>query len=62
MTKVVNLRQARKARQRRYKEAEAEANRASYGRSKAERRESERERAADSRRHAGHQLEEDGET
>lgn len=62
MTKVVNLRQARKARQRREKEAAAEANRARFGRSKGERQESDRSRAADNRHHEGHRLEEDGET
>lgn len=62
MTKVVNLRQARKARQRREKEAAAEANRALHGRDKLQRRESERGRTADLRRHEGHRLDDgDGE-
>jgi hypothetical protein len=62
MTKVVNLRQARKARARQEKEAKAETNRARYGRDKLQRRESERGRTAELRRHEGHRLDDgDGE-
>ena len=60
MTKVVNLRQARKARQRREKQAAAEANRARFGRSKPEKRERSREDEAVARRHDGHRLDDDG--
>ena len=60
MTKVVNLRQARKDRALREKEAKAEANRALYGRDKLQRRESERGRTADLRRHEGQRLDDDG--
>jgi len=61
MADIVNLRMARKARARKLKEAEAEANRARFGRPKAERLKMERglERAA--RIHEGHRRETPGE-
>ena len=45
MTEIVNLRQARKQKNRELKETEAARNRALFGRSKAEKRLSESERA-----------------
>ena len=45
MSEIVNLRRARKQRERRREEAVAEQNRVLFGRSKAERRLIERERA-----------------
>ncbi|MEX0921899.1 MAG: DUF4169 family protein [Rhodovibrionaceae bacterium] len=62
MTKVVNLRQARKARARQEKAAKAADNRVRFGRSKAERRESALESEAAVRSHDGHRLERDDDT
>ena len=59
MAEIVNLRQARKKRTRAEKEAKAADNRIAFGRSKAERKLSDKERDLADRRIEGHRL--DGE-
>lgn len=59
MSKIVNLRQARKAKARAGKKAEAEANAARFGQTKAERQAREAEAASATRRLDGHQIEKD---
>jgi hypothetical protein len=54
---LINLRQARKARARLEKEAQAAENRARFGRSKAERQAQSASEDLDRRRLAAHQLE-----
>lgn len=54
MVEILNLRQARKAKARRDAEAVAAAHRVSFGRSKAERRDSEAREALAARRLDGH--------
>ena len=54
---IVNLRQARKAKQRAEKEGEAAANRARFGRTKPERLRAEAEKARVERELAGKRLE-----
>ena len=62
MAEIVNLRLARKARERAAREAEAQANRARHGRSKAEREVQSRDAARDARKLDGARREkEDGE-
>lgn len=63
MGDVVNLRQRRKAADRANREAEAAANRAKFGRSKAEKQAARAEAALEARRFEGHRLgaPEDGE-
>lgn len=52
---LINLRQARKARARVAKEAQASENRAKFGRSKAERSHTAAADLLEQRRHAGHE-------
>ena len=59
MSEIVNLRQARKKRARAEKEAKAADNRVAFGRTKAERQLSEKERELAGRRIEAHRL--DGE-
>jgi len=54
MGDVVNLRRARKARDRASAEAQAEQNRIAFGRTKAERQLTEAQKTLDERRHEGH--------
>jgi uncharacterized membrane protein YccC len=56
---IINLRKARKARQRAEKDAAAEANRARHGRTAAERKLAEAERKIEQRRADAHRLDED---
>jgi len=53
---IINLRQARKARERAEHERQAAKNRARYGKSKAERKKDAGESAIAKRRHEGHRL------
>jgi len=57
MGEIVNLRRARKQRDRRAKEEAAQSNRVVHGRSKSERRLTEAERRLDSARLEGHKRE-----
>ncbi|GGC84108.1 DUF4169 family protein [Chelatococcus reniformis] len=57
MAEIVNLRNARKARQRAEHETLAAANRTRFGRTKAERAREEKERDAAARQIDGHRLE-----
>ena len=57
MPDIVNLRQARKRRDRAAAEKQAESNRLAFGRSKAERRQTEAERDKAERGLDGHRLE-----
>ena len=57
MAEIVNLRQARKARARTEAEAKAARNRATHGRTKAERQSSAAQSDLDARRLAAHRLE-----
>jgi hypothetical protein len=59
MAEIVNLRRARKARDRASAEAQAEQNRIAFGRTKAERKLSEAEKALAERRLEGHRLSDD---
>lgn len=59
MGDVVNLRRARKARDRASAEAQAEQNRIAFGRTKAERKLSEAEKMLAERRLEGHRLSDD---
>ncbi|HEV2511062.1 DUF4169 family protein [Bosea sp. (in: a-proteobacteria)] len=59
MAEIVNLRRARKARDRASAEAQAEQNRIAFGRTKAERKLTEAEKALAERRLEGHRLEGD---
>lgn len=59
MGDVVNLRRARKARDRASAEAQAEQNRITFGRTKAERELSKAEKTLAERRLEGHRLEGD---
>lgn len=59
MGDVVNLRRARKARDRASAEAQAEQNRITFGRTKAERKLTEAEKALAERRLEGHRLTDD---
>lgn len=56
MAEIINLKRARKQKARQEAEAQAEQNRISFGRSKAERRLSEAERDKASRLLDGHRL------
>ncbi|HEX2553689.1 MAG TPA: DUF4169 family protein [Microvirga sp.] len=56
MADIVNLRQARKRKQRAEKESQAEANRAAFGRAKVDRLLSEARKDLDARRLEGHRL------
>ena len=56
MAEIVNLRRARKARDRASAEAQAEQNRIAFGRTKAERKLTEAEKALAERRLEGHRL------
>ena len=56
MADIVNLRQARKRKQRAEKDALADANRIAFGRTKAERSVSEARKDLDARRLEGHRL------
>jgi hypothetical protein len=62
MSEIVNLRQARKAKARRDAEATASANRALFGRGKAERATEEARVRRDQRHLDGHRLDLDGRT
>lgn len=59
MGDIVNLRRARKARERADAEALAEQNRIAFGRTKAERKQAEAEKALAERRLEGHRLSDD---
>lgn len=59
MAEIVNLRRARKAKQRRDRETEAAANRAAHGRSGAEKRASRLEEERARREHEAHQRDDD---
>ncbi|AZO76437.1 MULTISPECIES: DUF4169 family protein [unclassified Bosea (in: a-proteobacteria)] len=59
MAEIVNLRRARKARDRASAEAQAEQNRIAFGRTKAERRLTEAEKTLAERRLEGHRLSDD---
>ena len=56
MGEVVNLKRARKARERAQKEADAAANRSRFGRNAPERKAAEHDQAKASREHEGHKL------
>lgn len=56
MAEIINLRRARKQKARQEAEAQAEQNRISFGRSKAERRLTEAERDKAARQLDGHRL------
>ncbi len=58
MADIVNLRQARKRKVRAAKEAQAEANRTAFGRTKEERRLGEARKDLEARRLEGHRLRE----
>jgi hypothetical protein len=58
MAELVNLRRARKARDRADAEKAAEANRRKFGRSKAERAQADAETDRAAREHAGRKIEE----
>lgn len=59
MAEIVNLRRARKARDRSAREAAAEANRIAFGRTKAERLKGAAQHRLDDTRLAGHALDAD---
>jgi hypothetical protein len=59
MAEIVNLRRARKARDRASSEAQAEQNRIAFGRTKAERKLTEAEKTLAERRLEGHRLSDD---
>ena len=59
MAEIVNLRRARKARDRASAEAKAEQNRMAFGRTKAERKLTEAEKTLAERRLEGHRLTDD---
>jgi len=59
MGEVINLRQARKARARAEKEAQAQENRARFGRTGAEKRQDTDAAEREARRHDGHRIDED---
>jgi hypothetical protein len=59
MAEIVNLRRARKARDRASAEAQAEQNRIAFGRTKAERKLTEAEKALAERCLEGHRLSDD---
>lgn len=59
MAEIVNLRRARKARDRAAREAEAEANRVAFGRPKAERLRGTAQKRLDEARLSGHRLDAD---
>ncbi|MBA4222002.1 MAG: DUF4169 domain-containing protein [Methylobacterium sp.] len=59
MAEIVNLRRARKARDRASAEAQAEQNRIAFGRTKAERKLTEAEKTLAERRLEGHRLSDD---
>lgn len=59
MGEVINLRQARKARARAEKEAQARENRARFGRTGAEKRRDADTAERDDRRHEGHRIGDD---
>lgn len=56
MAEIVNLRRARKARERAVSEARASENRAAFGRSKAEQQTTMAQAELDQRQHEGHRL------
>ena len=56
MAEIVNLRRARKARDRAEQDLRAEANRRKFGRTRAEREATEAERARAEREHEGRKL------
>ncbi|CCG08440.1 DUF4169 family protein [Pararhodospirillum photometricum] len=58
MAEIINLRRARKAQARTAADREAEANRALFGRTKAERVQTTKERERDDRAFAGHRRDE----
>jgi len=58
MAEIVNLRQARKAKARTVKEAEASANRVKFGRTKAEKAVEAAKKALEGKRLDGHKREE----
>jgi hypothetical protein len=60
MGEIVNLRRARKVRERREADAQATANRAAFGRTRAEKDVEEARRDLDARRLEGHRLTEPG--
>ena len=57
MGEIVNLRRARKARDRRVREEEAKVNRAAFGRPQAEKKRSAAESQREAARHEAHRLE-----
>ena len=59
MAEIVNLRRARKARDRASAEAQAEQNRIAFGRTNAERKLTEAEKTLAERRLEGHRLSDD---
>lgn len=59
MGEVINLRQARKARERAAKEAQAAENRVVFGRPKKTRTLQEKRKVLEETRHEGHRLERD---
>ncbi|GJD56351.1 DUF4169 family protein [Methylobacterium dankookense] len=59
MGEVINLRQARKARERAAKEAQAAENRVAFGRPKKARTLQEKRKVLEETRHEGHRLERD---
>jgi hypothetical protein len=59
MSEVVNLKRARKARERAQKQAAAAANRSRFGRQAPERKATEHEQAKAAREHDGHKLDEE---
>lgn len=59
MAEVVNLRQARKTKARAQKERAAEANRASFGRTKAERERQDKQAELEARRFSLHKRQSD---
>ena len=61
MAEIINLRQARKIRQRRAAEAEAAENRIRFGRTKGERQATDTDEAVATRRLDGHRIEPDKE-
>lgn len=60
MNQVINLRRARKHRERAEKDAQAAANRAAFGRTKAEKKKTKQEADAMQRTLEGHKLNDDG--
>jgi hypothetical protein len=59
MGEVINLRQARKAKARAEKEAQAQENRVRFGRTGAEKQRDTDAAERDARRHDGHRIDED---